>query len=59
MHVLSLLCAALLLPALALAEPEIPELSWDDLVPADYQPQNLLGDLDLSTLSDADARPKP
>ena len=56
MRVFSLLCAAVLLPALALAEPENPELSWDDLVPADYQPENLLGDLDLSTLTDADPR---
>ena len=56
MRVLSLLLTACLLPALALAEPDIPELSWDDLVPADYQPANLLGDLDLSTLTDADPR---
>lgn len=58
MRVLCFLCACLLLPVLALAETEIPELSWDDLVPADYQPQNLLGDLDLSTLTDADPRAK-
>lgn len=56
MRVLSLFFACLLVPALALAENEIPELSWDDLVPADYQPENLLGDLDLSTLTDADPR---
>lgn len=56
MRVLSILCAALLLPGVALAEPEIPELSWDDLVPSDYRPENLLGNLDLSTLTDADPR---
>ena len=41
-----------------LAASEIPELSWDDLVPADYQPDTVFGDLDISNLSDGDPRAK-
>lgn len=32
------------------------EIEWDDLIPDDYQPEKLLGDLDLEDLSDDDPR---
>jgi uncharacterized protein len=32
------------------------EITWDDLMPADYQPDKLFGDADLSTLEDGDPR---
>lgn len=41
-------------PLAAAVEP--PELSWDELMPADYRPDELFGELDLSTLEDGDPR---
>jgi hypothetical protein len=33
-----------------------PELEWDDLIPADWQPEKLMADYDADTLTDDDPR---
>ena len=43
--------------AIADAAPgEVPELEWDDLIPADWQPEKLMADYDADNLADDDPR---
>jgi hypothetical protein len=43
--------------AIADAPPgEVPELEWDDLIPADWQPEQLMAEYDADNLSDDDPR---
>ena len=35
---------------------EVPELEWDDLIPADWQPEKLMADYDADNLTDDDPR---
>jgi hypothetical protein len=45
------------IPALANAAPgTVPELEWDDLIPADWQPEKLMADYDADNLTDDDPR---
>ncbi len=45
------------IPAIADAAPgEVPELEWDDLIPADWQPEKLMADYDADNLTDDDPR---
>jgi hypothetical protein len=45
------------IPAIADAAPgEVPELEWDDLIPADWQPEKLMADYDADKLTDDDPR---
>jgi len=53
-----LLAASLIWCAASAAAPDAApvEITWDDLMPADYRPDELFGDADLSTLKDGDPR---
>ncbi len=53
-----LFAAALAWCAVLAAAPDATpvEITWDDLMPADYRPDELFGDTDLSTLEDGDPR---
>ena len=45
------------IPAIADAAPgEVPELEWDDLIPADWQPEKLMAEYDADNLTDDDPR---
>jgi hypothetical protein len=45
------------IPAIADAAPgTVPELEWDDLIPADWQPEKLMADYDADSLTDDDPR---
>lgn len=37
-------------------EPDSREIDWEVLVPADWQPENIIGDIDIENLSDDDPR---
>ncbi|THF63028.1 DUF3299 domain-containing protein [Pseudothauera nasutitermitis] len=45
-----------LAPRGAAAKSAYPEIEWDDLLPADWNPQALFEEVDLDSLSDADPR---
>ena len=51
--------AGVAVPILVRAEEEVPELSWDDMIPPDWDPMKSFEDLrDLDALSDWDPRVK-
>lgn len=53
---LTLSCLFLMLVSGVFAAEAPPEISWDELMPADYRPDELFGDADLGTLQDDDPR---
>jgi len=45
------------IPAIADTAPgKVPELDWDDLIPADWRPEKLMADYDADNLTDDDPR---